>query len=80
MPTPRTALVRDVSPRLAEAELTHLDRTGVDVERAAAQHADYRALLADLGLRVLVAPAAPEHPDGVFVEDALVVVDECPSR
>lgn len=76
MPTSTTALVRPVSPRLAEAELTHLDRTPVDVSRARDQHAGYRRMLAELGLEVVVAPPAPAHPDGVFVEDALVVVDD----
>lgn len=68
--------MRDVSPRLAAAELTHLDRVPVDVGRARAQHRAYRRTLTDLGLEVLEAPPAPEHPDGVFVEDALVVVDD----
>lgn len=70
------ALVRDVSPRLAEAELTHLDRTPIDLDRARDQHATYRQVLAGLGLEVVLAPPAPEHPDGVFVEDALVVADD----
>ncbi len=73
---PTAALVRAVSSRLADAELTFLDRAPVDVERARAQHGAYAAVLADLGLEVLLAPAADEHPDGVFVEDALVVVDD----
>lgn len=75
-PPSRSALVREVSPRLADAELTHLVRVAVDVERAVAQHDAYCHLLDELGLGVVVAPAAPEHPDGVFVEDALVVVDD----
>lgn len=76
MPTPRTTLVRPVSPRLADAELTHLDRTPVDVDRARDQHRDYREALIDLGLHLVEAPPAAEHPDGVFVEDALVVADD----
>lgn len=75
MPTSPTALVRAVSPGIGDAELTHLDRTPVDVERARDQHRDYRRALTDLGLRLVEAPPLPEHPDGVFVEDALVVVD-----
>jgi len=73
---PRAALVRDVSPRLADAELTHLQRTPVDIDRARDQHAAYRQLLAELGLEVVVAPPAPDHPDGVFVEDVVVVTDD----
>lgn len=76
MSIPTRAIVRDVSPRLAEAELTHLDRHPVDVARARAQHAAYRATLTTLGLDVVEAPPAPEHPDGAFVEDVLVVVDD----
>lgn len=76
-PTPLpAALVRAVSPRLAEAELTFLDREPVDADRAAAQHAGYVDLLRRLGHDVVRVPDAPEHPDGTFVEDAVVVVDD----
>lgn len=75
MAIPAAALVREVPDRLAEGELTHLERQPVDVERARAQHAGYVALLRRLGLDIAWAPPAPEHPDGVFVEDAAVVVD-----
>lgn len=73
---PSTAIVREVSPRLGAAELTYLDRTPVDVDRAREQHRDYCRALTDLGLEVVATPPAPEHPDGVFVEDALVVVGD----
>ncbi|MFP4148400.1 MAG: dimethylarginine dimethylaminohydrolase family protein [Nitriliruptoraceae bacterium] len=73
---PVAAIVRAPSPRLAQGELTHLDRSPIDVDRAAAQHAGYVALLERLGLEVLHAPALPDHPDGVFVEDTAVVVDD----
>ena len=73
---PTTAVVRPVSPHLAAAELTHLERRPVDVERARTQHAGYRGLLVELGLDVVAAPALPAHPDGVFVEDTAVVVDD----
>jgi dimethylargininase len=69
-------LVRAVSPRLAEAELTFLQREPIDPDRAAAQHRDYVDLLRRLGHRIIPLPAAPEHPDGTFVEDAVVVVDD----
>lgn len=70
------ALVRPVSPRLADAELTHIDRTPVDATAAISQHAAYCDLLARLGFDVIEVAAAPEHPDGVFVEDAVVVVED----
>lgn len=71
-----TAVVRPVSPRLAEGELTFLDRVPVDVRRAERQHAAYRDTLSSLGCAVRALPALPEAPDGVFVEDAAVVVDD----
>jgi dimethylargininase len=73
---PTAAIVRAPSPRLAEAELTHRDRTPIDPQVARAQHAAYVALLAQLGLEIVVAPELPDHPDGVFVEDTAVVVDD----
>lgn len=72
---PRAALVRDVSPRLAEALLTFQDRAPIDVERARAQHAAYVTRLEELGLEIVRVPPAPGHPDGVFVEDTAVIVD-----
>jgi dimethylargininase len=70
------AVTRPVSASLARCELTHLAREPIDVARAATQHADYERLLVSLGATLLRAPAAPELPDAVFVEDTAVVLDE----
>jgi len=70
------ALVRGVSPRLAAGERTHLDRVPIDLDLARRQHAAYRDLLERLGLAIVALPPAPGLPDGVFVEDAVVVVDD----
>jgi dimethylargininase len=75
VPTLPLILVRPPSPRLAEGELTHLDRVPVDPALARTQWEGYVAAFADRGWDVVELDAAPEHPDGVFVEDALVVVD-----
>ncbi len=75
MTLPR-ALVRDVSPRLADAELTFLADRSIDVDRAVDQHAGYVELLRTLGHEVVRVEPAPDHPDGTFVEDAVVVVDD----
>lgn len=70
------ALVRVPSPALAACELTFVERRPIDIERAGAQHAAYCAALERLGASVRFVDAAPEHPDGVFVEDAAIVLDE----
>lgn len=70
------ALTRPPSPRLAECELTHLPRVPIDVDRAATQHRRYGEALARLGCDVRELPATPDLPDGVFVEDRAVVLDE----
>ncbi|MFG1696357.1 dimethylargininase [Nonomuraea sp. NPDC049309] len=69
------ALVRKPGPRIAEGIVTHLERSPVDPERAAAQHDAYVAALADAGWRPVYAPRADDLPDAPFVEDALVVAD-----
>jgi dimethylargininase len=71
-----TAVTREPGPDLARCELTHLPRVPIDSGRALAQHRAYRAALREAGARVLVLPADPALPDGVFVEDAAVVLDE----
>ena len=73
---PLLALTRELSPRIAECELTHLAREPIDVERARVEHAAYEAALRAVGCAVERVPAAPELPDSVFIEDTAVVLDE----
>ena len=70
------ALVREVSPQLAQCELTHLERTAVDAPRAARQHREYTQALQALGCTLEWLPLLPQCPDGVFVEDTAVVLPE----
>jgi dimethylargininase len=71
-----TALVRPPGPHLAEGIVTHLPRRPVDVDVARAQHRAYVAALDAAGWTPEVVEPADEHPDAVFVEDTLVVVDD----
>lgn len=66
-------LVRRPSPRLAAGELTHLDRVGVDADLALTQWRGYVDAFRARGWEVVEVAPADEHPDGVFVEDAVVV-------
>lgn len=70
------ALTREPGPKLDACELTHLPRQPIDIERARLQHEAYEAALRGLGAVVRRVAPAPEHPDGVFVEDTAVVLDE----
>jgi dimethylargininase len=71
----RIALVRRPSSRIADGIVTHIDRTPVDAERAAAQHAAYVAALAGAGWAIREVEPADELPDSAFVEDTMVVCD-----
>ncbi len=71
----RHLLVRRPSPRLAAGELTHLDRASVDVGLALAQWEGYVDAFRTQGWLVIELEPADEHPDGVFVEDTVVVFD-----
>lgn len=70
------AYTRAVSPTLVHCELTHLERTPIDVSRAVAEHAAYEVTLRRLGVNVRRLAAAPHLPDAAFVEDTAVVFDE----
>ena len=72
----RIALTRTVSPSLAGCELSFVDRTPIDLERADRQHRDYCRALSLLGCSVVALPSEPERPDAVFVEDTALVFDE----
>jgi dimethylargininase len=69
-------LVRRPSPRLAAGELTHVERVPVDAGVALEQWQGYVEVFRDRGWDVTTVEPADEHPDGVFVEDAVVVFDD----
>ena len=71
------AITRQVSRSIIHCELTHLERTSIDIQRARVQHAEYEAALKYLGLAVLSLPEEPTLADSVFVEDAALVLAEC---
>jgi dimethylargininase len=73
---PLTAIVREVSSRINDCELSFHARQPIDVARAIAQHQAYKDCLAELGIRIVLLPAEQALPDAVFVEDPAVVVDE----
>jgi dimethylargininase len=66
-------IVRPPSSRLADGELTHLDRVPVDAALARAQWDGYVEAFRSRGWEILEAEAADDQPDGVFVEDAVIV-------
>ncbi|MCH2105482.1 MAG: dimethylargininase, partial [Planctomycetes bacterium] len=72
-----TALTRWVGPELEACELTHFEREAIDPDAAHAEHVAYLDVLRELCDEVIELPALTEHPDGCFVEDAAVVLDEC---
>ena len=69
------AFTRAVSPKLAQCELTHLDRVPIDAAKAVAQHNAYEAALRQAGFEVIRLPDLPDHPDGTFVEDTALLLD-----
>ena len=66
-------LVRRPSPALADGELTHLDRALVDADLALQQWQGYVGAFVAHGWTVQEIAPADDHPDGVFVEDTVVV-------
>ena len=70
------AITREVSPRFEECEITHIERTPIDLEMARAQHREYVRALKSLGCTVMELPAEPDLPDSVFVEDTAFILPE----
>ena len=48
----------------------------IDSRVAASQHAAYERALADAGAEIIRLPDLPDHPDGVFVEDTALLLEE----
>ena len=70
------AITHVPSPYLARCQLTHLGREPIDFGLATRQHEAYRAALAACGCDVVVLDANRDHPDGCFVEDTAIVLDD----
>ena len=70
------AFTRAVSPRIAECQLTHLERVAINPDKAAAQHAAYEQALADAGFDIVRLPELADDPDAVFVEDTALILGE----
>jgi dimethylargininase len=69
----RRALVRRPSRRLAEGLVTHVERQPVDVDLALRQWQGYVDALHEAGWETIEVPPVEDCPDGVFVEDTVVM-------
>jgi dimethylargininase len=72
----KLAILRDVSPFMADCELTHFSRVPIDINKAIAQHKEYEEGLKSLSCNIVKAMPAPKLPDSVFVEDSALVLNE----
>ncbi len=70
----RVAFIRQPASTLADGEITHIDRTELDQTLADTQWDNYIEALVAAGFETVELPVADEHPDSVFVEDAVVVL------
>ena len=73
LPRRPIALVRKPSSRLAEGQVTHIDRVAIDPELADEQWENYVLALESEGFETVEVPVSDDHPDSVFVEDTIVV-------
>lgn len=71
-----TAITREISPRFAECEITHIERTPIDLDHARTQHRAYINALKQLRCSVVELPAESDLPDSVFVEDTAIILPE----
>lgn len=71
--TSRVALVRPPTSNLAEGEVTHIERSPVDVALAKRQWHGYVDALRNAGWNIVEVDEAPTCPDAVFIEDAAVL-------
>lgn len=70
------AITREISPRFDECEITHIERTPIDLDLARAQHKAYVKALQELGCELIELPAKENLPDSVFVEDTAFILPE----
>ncbi|MEU6707605.1 dimethylargininase [Streptomyces wuyuanensis] len=69
----RKALIRRPSPRVADGLVTHVERRAVDARQALSQWKAYGEALRAHGWETVEAEPADDCPDGVFIEDSVVM-------
>jgi len=69
----KRALVRRPADSLAEGQITHIERRPIDLELARAQWDEYVAALQGEGWLTTEVEPAPDQPDSVFIEDAVIL-------
>ncbi|MFN0020601.1 MAG: dimethylarginine dimethylaminohydrolase family protein [Pirellulaceae bacterium] len=70
------ALTHKPSPNMQACERTFVSEVHINVGLAAQQHQAYCAALSDCGAEVTVLDVNWNMPDGAFIEDTAVVLDE----
>ena len=70
------ALVRPTSRRLAEGQLTHIERVSVDIDLAERQWAEYVDTLDEWGFEAVRVAGDDELADSVFIEDTVVMFSD----
>lgn len=65
-----------VSPHIASAEITFIDRQPINYELAVQQHHDYCAALSSCGVAVKKLSVNLSNPDSCFIEDTALIVDD----
>ncbi|MFN8401425.1 MAG: arginine deiminase family protein [Anaerolineales bacterium] len=70
------AITRHISSRFNECEITHIERTPINLNIARSQHEAYVHALAEVGCQVVELPEETDLPDSVFVEDTAFILPE----
>lgn len=70
------AITRHISSRFNECEITHIERTPINLNIARSQHEAYVHTLAEVGCQVVELPEEIDLPDSVFVEDTAFILPE----
>lgn len=70
------AITRGVSRAIHRCELSHLQRSPIELELARRQHDGYERALRDAGCEVRQLVEQPDWPDSVFVEDTAIVLED----
>ena len=71
-----TVLVRRPASSLAEGEVTHIERSDIDLDLAEEQWEKYVSALIGSGWEPVEVKVAESQPDSVFVEDAVVMFED----